>query len=211
MLEVSMPVIFNNSNGVFYSLGNRRESSGKAVSFGLGVNYSRYLSKNFFLKGGIGYFKQSFNIIRPFEFNGDTISNLLYSTKKYQYHCIGINAALGYSHDLNKNLKLNGAIAFNVLNSYRQTYNPNGLDPLIPKPDQINTKSERIGYSANVSVGLEYYINRHISIGADISIPVVTQWKDDEIFINSQFGNDARIIAENRYSIGTAVSCKYYF
>ena len=34
-IGISIPVIWNNSNGIYYSTGNRREPSGKAMSYGV--------------------------------------------------------------------------------------------------------------------------------------------------------------------------------
>ncbi len=159
----------------------------------------------------LGYFNQSFNINRPFYFDGDTLTALLYSTKQYNYHSYTLNAGLGYSHALNNKIKLNGLASFVLLNSFKQSYDPNGQGPLFPKPNQINKKSLQIGYMVNISAGLEYLLSRKISIGADVVLPIITKWKNDEIFIKSQFGEDSQKIAENRFSIGTTLSCKYHF
>lgn len=208
---ISIPLLFNNSNGVYYSLGNRREPIGKSISFGINVNYTKVIYKSFFVSVGAGYFKQSFNIIRPFNFSGDTQTNLLYSTKSYSYDCLALNAGIGYSIQLNQKLKLNGVGAFTMLNSFKQSYDPNGQGPLIPSQNQINKMSLQIGYMANVSIGGEYRLTNNISVGMDIVVPVKTKWQTDKIFIESFFGNDAQKIAENRFSIGTMLSCKYHF
>lgn len=211
IIGVSIPLLLNNSNGVYYSLGNRREPTGKAISYGINFNYTRKIYKSWFTSMGVGYFRQSFNIIRPFDFSGDTVTNLLYSTKKYNYYCLALNAGLGYSYRLNSKYKLNGMASFNLLNSFKQTYDPNGQGPLIPKPNQTNKKSLQIGYMMTISSGIEYLISKKVSIGADVVVPVITKWKNDKIFIESLFGNDSQKIAENRFSIGTTLSCKYHF
>lgn len=210
-IGVSVPLLFNNSNGVYYSLGNRREPTGKAVSYGININYTRTIYKGWITSLGVGYFRQSFNIIRPFNFSGDTVTNLLYSTKKYNYHCLELNAGFGYSYALNNKYKLNGVGSFNSFSSFKQNYNPNGQSPLVPSPNQVNKKYFIIGYNFNASLGLEYLLSKKISIGADVIVPVITKWKNDEIFIKSLFGNDSQKIAENRFSIGTMLSCKYHF
>lgn len=210
-IVVSIPLILNNSNGVYYSLGNRKEPIGKAVSYGINFNYTRTIYKNWFASIGAGYFKQSFSIIRPFNFSGDTLTNLLYSTKRYNYYCLTLNAGLGYSYTLNSKLKLNGMATFNLLNSFKQDYTPTGYSGFEHEKIQINNKNLQIGYMVNISPGIEYSVSKRVSIGADIIIPVVTKWKIDEIFIESLFGNDSQKIAENRFSIGTMLSCKYHF
>jgi len=210
-IGVSVPMNWNNSNGVYYSLGNRQEPKGKAVSYGIGINYSSLLYKNWFATLGVGYFKQTFNIIRPFYFDGDTVTNLLYSTKKYNYHSLTLIAGLGYSHTLNNKLKLNGLCSFSLFNSFKQNYTPTGYSGYEHEQIQTNNKSLQIGYMVNISAGLEYFLSKKISIGADVVLPILTKWNNDEIFIKSQFGEDSQKIAENRFSIGSTLSCKYHF
>lgn len=210
-IGVSIPLLLNNSNGVYYSLGNRRDPKGKALSYGINFNYTRKIYKDWFARIGAGYFMQSFNIIRPFNFNGDTITNLLYSTKNYNYHCLAVNAGLGYNYAINNKVKLNGTASFNWLNSFKQSYDPNGQGPLYPNSNQINKKSLKVGHMVNLSTGVDYLLSERVSIGATIFVPVITKWENDEIFNESLFGNDSQKIAENRFSIGTMLSCKYHF
>ena len=211
ILGVSVPLMLNNSNGVYYSLGNRKEPIGNAVSYGINFNYTRTIYKGWFASVGLGYFKQSFSINRPFYFSGDTLTNLLYSTKRYNYHCLTVNAGFGYRYTLNSRLKLNGMASFNLFNSFKQKYTPMGYSGFEHKKIQINNKSLQIGYMLNITPGLEYFVSKRVSIGADIILPVITKWKKDEVFIKSSFGNDSQKIAKNRFSIGTVLSCKYHF
>ncbi|MEQ1553964.1 MAG: hypothetical protein ABL929_07295 [Ferruginibacter sp.] len=210
-VSLSMPVIWNNSNGIYYSLGNKKTPTGKASSYGIVVNYNRLLHKNWYTTIGVGYYKQSFNIIRPFEFDGDTVTNLLYSTKQYNYHCVLINLGFGYSYSLNTKVKLNGAAAINLLNSFKQNYTPTNYSGYQHKTTQTNTRKMPIGYIANISLGAEYLISKKISVGIDALLPFVNKWKYDVVFIKSGFGDDSQIIAENKFSFGTAISCKYHF
>lgn len=211
VIGISVPLIWNNSNGIYYSVGNRKEPTGNAISYGMNVNYAKSLYKNYFFYIGAGYFKQSFNIIRPFNFDGDTITNLLYSTKNYSYHCFQLQAGIGYSYKFNERFKITGVVIYNSLNSYRQNYVPTGLSGYEHKPTQTNNISMQIGYMLNLSVGIEKIITNNISIGADIVTPIITRWKNDEIFIEYLYANDTQQIAENRFSIGTVISCKYHF
>jgi hypothetical protein len=211
IIGFSIPILHNNSNGVFYSLGNKKEPTGNALSYGLNLNYSRLIYKNWVASVGVGYFKQSFNIIRPFYFDGDTLTNLLYSTKKYDYYCLILNVGFGYRYTLNEKLKLNGFASINLLNSFKQKYTPTGYSGFEHKKVQTNKKSLQIGYIVNISPGIEYILSKKICVGADVIIPVKTKWKNDEIFIKSFFGDDSQKIAENRFSIGTMLSCKYHF
>ena len=210
-LGVSTPLIWNYSNGIYYSLGNRQKPSGKDFSYGININYTRTIYKNWFATAGIGYFNQSFNISRPFNFDGDTITNLLYSTKNYNYDCITLHAGLGYGYSINDKFIINGIASFNSLKSFKQKYSPTGLSGYQHKTTQTNKKNMQIGNMVNLSAGTEYILTKKISIGADIVFPIITKWKDDEIFIKYYYNNDSRQIAENKFTIGTAISFKYHF
>ncbi len=96
------------------------------MNYGININYSKEVCKIWFVTVGIGYFNQSFNIIRPFYFDGDTVTKLLYSTKKYNYHSYILNAGLGYSYALNNKIKLNSSASLVLLNSFKQSYTPTG-------------------------------------------------------------------------------------
>ena len=61
-IGISVPIIWNNSNGVYYSLGSRKEPMGKSVSYGININYRKVVYKGWFGGIGAGYFKQAFNI-----------------------------------------------------------------------------------------------------------------------------------------------------
>jgi hypothetical protein len=210
-IKLSLPVIWTEANGIYYSLGNKKTPSGKGIGFGIVANYNRTLYKNWYASIGLGYFNQKFNIIRPFEFDGDTLTKPLYSTKEYNYQSALLNLGLGYGYCLNTKVKLNGAASINMLQSFRQNYTPTGYSGYQHKTTQVNKKNWNIGYFANVALGAEYQLSKKISVGFDAILPFITKWKQDKIFIESGFGADAEIIAENKSSIGTAISCTYHF
>ena len=88
-IGITVPVIWGNSYGVYYSLGTRKEPEGKSKSAGVNVNYNRTIYKSIFGIVGIGYLNQNFKIARPFEFDNPT--NLLYRTQSYSYSNIFSN------------------------------------------------------------------------------------------------------------------------
>lgn len=210
-IGISIPVIWNNSNGVFYSAGRRQKPSGKATSFGLSVNYTRSIYKNLYGIVGIGYFKQNFNIIRPFNFDGDVATNLLYSTKKYNYQCVTLSGGLGYSFKINRKFKINTSANYTLPYSFKQTYEPTRYSGAEFKKIQINKLKMQVGDFVNLSLGLEYKISQKISLMPNLIIPIITKWKNDKVFIGSGFGNDAQIIAENKSSIGASIIGIYNF
>ena len=210
-IGISIPIIYNKSEGTYYSTGNRKEPTGEAVSFGININYSKKLFKNIFGIVGIGYFKQSFKIIRPFYFNGDSITNLLYSTKKYSYSNIQWFGGLGYKYSINKALQIKGMITYNLFTSFQQYYQPTALTSSAHKPSQTEKKYFQMGNNICFSGGFEKRVARNIYLGIDAVIPFFSNWKNDETFIKYPYSDDSQQIARNRFSIGTSISCYYHF
>jgi hypothetical protein len=97
-IGVSMPVIWNNSEAVYYILGNLKMPAGKCVSNGINVNYSRNIHNNFFLVTAVGFFRQRFNIARPFTFTSQ--NQFGFFTKKYSYDNIQLTGGVGYKKKL---------------------------------------------------------------------------------------------------------------
>jgi len=210
-IGISIPVIFNNSIGIYYSGGNRKEPTGKATSYGINCTFQRTVHKKIFLIAGAGYFRQSFHIARPFYFDGDPGTNLLYSTKRYYYDNIHWLLGIGYYLNLNKETRARGSGSYNSFESFRQYYEPIRLTNTAQKPNEIDKQKMKIGSSINLSVGIEKDIKTKLTVGLDVVMPIFSNWKNDEIFIKYDYSNDSQKIAENRFSIGISFSCKYYF
>jgi hypothetical protein len=208
-IGISIPVIWNNSEATYYSLGNRKEPTGKATSYGININYSRSIFKNLFGMAGIGYFKQNFGINRPFDFNDPT--NLLFYTEKYSYDNMNWLIGIGYKKQLKKTMYAKALIFYNGLISFKQNYTPTHLSNASLQTIQVNNKSIRIGGMANIQAGVEKMINKKISIGFDLVLPIYTRWNDDEIFFEYGYADDTQQIARNKFSIGTILSCNYHF
>src|SRR5687768_5637076 len=71
-LVISIPVIFNGSEARFYMLGREQSPTGNGISYGVNLSYERSVQQNIYAMIGIGYFRQSFGIMRPFDFRGPT-------------------------------------------------------------------------------------------------------------------------------------------
>ena len=207
-IGISIPVIWNNSEATYYSLGNRKEPKGKGTSYGVNINYSRSIYKNLFGIVGIGYFNQSFGIVRPFNFTAPDGTKPGVYTKTYAYNNIHFFIGLGYKMNVSKNLSIKGAALYNLYNSYRQKYAPSNFFVGI---NQINHKSLSIGNIINLNLGVEKQVTKKISIGIDLLLPLSTRWNNDEIFFKLGYSNDEQQIARNKFSIGTMVSCRYHF
>lgn len=180
--------------------------SGTAISYGATITYSKNIYKGFFATVGIGYFKQNFGIRRPFDFNGDTITNFGYYTKKYSYENINWIIGLGYDHELNKNYSLHGGLFFNTLYSIRQKYIPSKLTNYTFKKYQVETNSFFFGQVLNLNVGANKKLSPNLSVGADLVLPVHTKWRKDKIFREPE-----NKFYRSKFSIGTSISFKYNF
>ena len=204
-IGISIPIIWNNSEATYYRLGSPKYPNGNAVSYGLNINYSYPLYKGFYGKIGVGYFKQCFKIIRPFNYY-DNPGQLLYSTESYNYNNTQLFAGLGYAKKINKNISLNGCINFNYLFSFNQKYIANRSY----KVWQVNKKSLPLAEMVNFDFGIEKSISKKISMGANFIVPIYTHWNKDEIFINRYYSSDEQQIARNKFSAGIVVSCYYH-
>ncbi len=204
-IGVSIPLILNNSEATFYRLGYPIYPTGKAISYGININYSRTIYKKIYGVVGVGYFKQAFKIIRPF--NYDSPFALGYSTESYNYSNIQLYGGLGYRKELNKKISLKSIVTFNWFSSFRQKYVVNKNS----KAWQLNHKSTPIGNMVNLTIGAEKKVSPKISIGLDVLLPISTRWNSDTMFYNLGYSNDEPQIARNKFSLGTIISCNYHY
>lgn len=201
-------MLYNNSNGVYYSGGRRREPTGSAVSYAINVHYSRdIIFKGLYVTAGAGYFRQAFGIRRPFHY--DSPYRPLFHTQSYMYNNLQLSYGIGYKLKISNTMKLNTNLTYNQFHSYRQKYVL--MQPFMGSNGQVNNKKAKLGKMANISFGLEKKINNKFSVGLDSIVPVHIQWNNDVMFIWYEYSNDTQQIARNRYSLGASVSCIYYF
>lgn len=206
-IGISIPIVWNNSQGVFYALGGRKETTGKGISYGINFNYSKSIYKNLFGIVGTGYFKQDFGIKRPFDYTAPDGTKPLVYTENYSYSTLHLLLGLGYQKLLTKKLLFNGKALFNIYNSKKQEYAQNYL----PNSNEITKKSLSIGNMITFDLEIEKKITNKISLGAGVVFPVYTKWNKDLIFFSNGYSNDEQQIAKNKFSIGTAISCYYHF
>jgi hypothetical protein len=198
-------VIWNHSEATFYGLGNPYYPDGNAISYGLNISYSQLLYKGFYGKFGVGYFNQYFKITRPFRYNNPI--QLLYSTQSYNYSSLQLLGGIGYQKLFTGKNSIKCELIYNYYSSFRQKYVVQ-----VPKGDlQINKNSMSLGEMVDFYLALERNISNKISLGAGFIIPIYTHWNKDEIFYNLQYSSDEQQVARNKFSIGTIISCNYYF
>lgn len=203
-IGISIPVIWNNSEATFYRLGSPMFPHGNAISYGVNTNYSRTIYKSIYGIVGFGYFKQTFGIIRPF--NYDSPIQFGWATNSYSYDNVQLYGGVGYKRAVTRTISINVAAIYSQYYSFRQKY-INGS----PVSNQVNYKSITIGEVVSLDIGAEIKISKRISVAVDLIIPVYTHWNKDEIFTNSYYSNDEQQIARNKFSAGAAFSCYYNF
>jgi len=206
---IEMPIIWNHSEAKYYQLGSPVHKTGKSLSYGINVNYSTILYKQIFGKIGVGYFKQNFNIERPFDFDDPT--SLSFYTKSYSYENIYLLLGIGYKQILTNKINLNGLFEFIQLISYKQKYTPAKTSNSSFQNSQKNSKTITLGKIFNAAIGLERIINQQFSVEFEVLLPLKTEWNNDPIFYKYDYSNDAQKIAKNKFSIGSSISCLFHF
>ncbi len=204
-IGLSIPLIMNNTKILNVYSGARAEYlSGNAISYGININYSLDLFKSVYAIAGFGYFKQSFGVERPFDFNGDTVTNFLYYTKKYSYGNINWLLGLGYKYDIDKNFAFSGSLLFNGLHSIKQLYTPTSYSGYQYKNVQSETNSFSFGQMVSLNIGAVRRVGDKFSIGSDLVLPVYTHWRKDNIFRenNTEYYH-------SKFGIGLSLSVKY--
>ncbi len=204
-LGFSIPIIWNNSNAVFYSLGSRKEPNGNAISFGTNINYSHFFYKNLYIIGGIGYYKQKFGIQRPFKYIAPDLTRPGVYTKSYYYQNIHFLLGVGYQKMITSKWLVGGQLSYNMYRTFKQRYK----QEYFPGKNEVYKNIFMIGNMINLDIKCERYLNSRLSIGGAIVLPLYTHWNDDTIFVKYDFADDTQKIAESKFSIGANLSLYY--
>jgi hypothetical protein len=203
-LGVSIPLIYNNTRILnVYSGARAAHITGKAVSVGININYSRDIAEDVFIMGGLGYFNQNFGIVRPFNFDGDT-TKYGYHTKRYSYKNINWIVGAGYNYSLKKNYSLRGSLLFNGFYCFNQKYIPVSLTEYAFKNYQVESRKFSFGQMLNLNMGGYRKVTQNVIIGADLVLPVYTRWRKDRIFEENE--NE---YYTSRFSVGANITVKY--
>ena len=204
-IGLSIPIIWNTTEIYNIYSGARADYiSGSAVSYGININYLQKIFKSIYVTGGIGYYNQRFGIKRPFDFNGDTITNLGYYTEHYAYSSINWFVGIGYRHWLNATYSLSGSIALNSYHTFSQKYTPNAFSGYEYKKYQVEKRNYSLGKSLNLNAGVNRKISQKLLAGVELVIPVYTNWKKDRIFRENE--NE---FYNSNFSMGTNICIKY--
>lgn len=206
-ISVSVPVIWAKTETLYFTLGNPRYSGSTTTNSGVNVNYSRKLYKAFYGMLGVGYFNQSFNIVRPVDYD-DGSTNLLYHTESYSYKNIWMSLGVKYHKSfINESNVAKAGISYNYLHSYEQKYvisQANGVQ-------QVNQLSLPLCDMFNLDLGLERYFGKIFSIELDGMFSLYTKWRNDKMFFKCEYSNDSQRAANNKSSIGLNFSTRFHF
>lgn len=201
-LVVSTPVAFNNSEAKYYLLGNPQYPSGKAISYGINAKYSRMFFGKLFAIAGVGFFKQSFGIIRPFYLSSPY--QPIFQTKNYNYHNTHIFVGAGYEKRLSPAIAVQGEVSYNWFQSFRQKYTSRQNNA-----SQVNKRCIPLGETINLAIGAESGISSRISIGLSIFVPVIVKWNNDAMFYKYDYSDDTQKIAKTKFTGGLNPCLKY--
>jgi hypothetical protein len=199
---------------------NTNQVNIKGSSFGINFLYKTPLSKNLYLKPGLGFYKYAFNkidqvnsmfgnihddsrIIDDYVLPGNIQPSLIYSTDRYWYNTISVNIGIERHLRLKKNLQVilgaDVGAYYTISQNYHITY---------PSPNGNNYKLKNgryFGNSFKMSIGLQKKI-REIEIGPVLILPVYDSWKKDSVF--PQENNS---MTRNKWlkGIGIGFSCNF--
>ena len=180
----------------------KKYRGGSAFGYGVNLNYSfqpKFIikDKHFSINVGAGYFKQRFDIRRPFNYNSGIY--IIYRTDNYSYHCWQWAGGLTYSYPINK-YALTANVSYSQLYSFRQEYSPTSGDP-----GQVNKHKIDFAKMLSFSLGIQRNIGNEISIEVNVLLPY-SRWRNDEIF-----DDDPLTFSKPTFSIGTSISIAYHF
>jgi len=178
--------------------------SGTSLGYGVNLNYSfrpAFIIKDnrFLLNVGVGYFQQCFDIRRPFDYS--SVLFIIYYTDNYVYHCLNLSVGLTYNLPLGIRYFLTGNLSYYQQSSYKQEYTPD-----FGYATQTNNNQINFGKMLNLSIGINRKLADRFSVGLNILIPVLVQWRNDKIF-----KDDPSTFYSPTFSLGTSISATYHF
>lgn len=216
--SLSIPAIYNtvevpNNWSPPTAINRKNQFNGTSWGYGANVIYSfnpkfLNLDKNFTINIGGGYFKQRFNLQRPFNYNSPV--EIIYYTDHYSYDNIQGIVGVSYKFPLKDNYSFNANFSYNWLNSFRQKYTPT-YGSTSRDHSQIEHRKYVFGNILTFSFGLKKHWKDKYSLGLNLVFPLYTQWRMDKIFDDDPtkyFYPKPR--GGNISSIGGNISFEYY-
>ncbi|WKZ61247.1 MAG: hypothetical protein QY309_07115 [Cyclobacteriaceae bacterium] len=208
-LSISTPLIYSkvtakNNWSPPTAVNRQNQFDGTAIGSGVNLGYSFQpkliiKDKHFFVNIGAGYFKQRFNLQRPFDYN--TPLYPVYFTDYYVYQCWLWSAGITYNLLLNNKYLLSGDLLYNQLFSFQQEYTPYTS---ANRPTQVNNHNIDFAKTITLSLGVQRKLGKQFTLGLDLLLPY-TRWRNDRIF-----KDDPATFSHPNFSLGTSVSIAYH-
>jgi hypothetical protein len=193
----------------------------KGLSWGTNLAYKQPLSKKVHIKGGIGYYKYSFNDIEAYNSRGGQNNTrvinylsdvyVMFRTQKYWYHCLAAHVGVDETFELKKRLSLIVGLSFTDYYTFSQYYHIDYDYPAGPPQHKYKLNNLRnFAFSAGFHAGLLKEIG-NVNIGPIIRLPVYSTWKQDDTFpaIASISENNADNRSKWFKELGLGISCNY--
>jgi hypothetical protein len=210
-LTLSTPVIYNsvkltNNWSPPTAVNRTNQFNGTSLGYGVSLNYTfrpTFLIKNqhLLLNVGAGYFKQRFDLRRPFDYTSPL--KPIFYTDNYSYHCWQWSGGITYNYSLKKLYFLSGDLSYSWLSSFRQDYTPTsnyGYGNLT----QINRNQVDFGNILILAIGLNRNLGNNVSIGFSVLSPLYTRWRNDKIF-----RDDTSEFSHPKFGIGSSIRATY--
>jgi hypothetical protein len=212
-LRVSVPLIWSEVEvkdnwTPTTAVGYKEFLSGNAFGYGVDLIYSFHpgfiiRDKHFSINVGGGYFNQTFNIERPFNYRTQLFP--AYYTDSYLYHSWQGIFGLTYARSFNK-YALTAGVSYRVLRSFRQEYTPTYGPSSYGFFTQTNHQQIDFARMLFFDVGISRYLGDRFLVGVDIIAPAYTRWRNDTIF-----DDDAATFSKPKFSFGTSLHVSYRF
>ena len=193
-IEISPFIRIDKYPEFFYSINSVTTNSVniKGSSWGINANYKLLVSKNVYLKVGLGYYRYSFDKIhtvnssfgegnaRVISFPSSTYN--IFTSDKYWYNTASVNIGIEKQFQLKKQLQIVTSINLNNYYTYSQSYHINYENPGNPITNPYKGNDRKFfGLSGNISIGILKKYNKY-NIGPTLILPVYDVWRTDKIF-----------------------------
>ena len=210
-ISVSSPFIWSkvevpNNWSPSTAINRKNEFNGTALAYGLNLKYSFTAKKTFLGRPiqfimGTGYFKQQFNIRRPFDFSSPL--EPVFYTGSYAYHCVETLVGATYNYPLNNNYFFSSGLTYSWLSSFKQEYTPvsnHGYG------NSYQVKNTQLFYG-NLLVlagGINRKLGNDFSLGLHLQVPLLSRWRNDRIF-----KDEANTFYGPKFGLGTQLNLAY--
>lgn len=171
---ISTPFVWNKYE-ITNLIGSTKLMDGSGWSNGINLTFSKPVRKDFLLCGGVGFYKQNFDLHRPFDYPSPTYP--LFTTRMYSYQNVQWIIGGAYRIKLGKRHSINCQVTYNSYSSFKQVYYTETANP-----EQVNHKNINLGSSINFALGMRRKIGEKFLMGADAMLPFAMKWRKDIIF-----------------------------